>query len=141
MADRKSLCHPVIIQTYKAARKRKMQRLTKHYSLFDLEPNLKKEWHPSLNGKLTPQNVKIGKIRKSDHFLINFLSILRFLTKLNSASLIKRTFPRGSIFSFSAFEKTGKTEWLFYENLLLTILTQKINAALKAPSESTLRTI
>ena len=41
-----------------------MQRLTKHYSLFDLEPNLKKEWHPSLNGKLTPQNVTVALSKK-----------------------------------------------------------------------------
>ena len=36
-----------------------MQRLTKHYSLNDLEPDLVKEWHPTANRKVTPRNVTI----------------------------------------------------------------------------------
>jgi hypothetical protein len=36
-----------------------MQRLTKHYSLNEIEPDLVKEWHPTANGKLTPRNVTI----------------------------------------------------------------------------------
>jgi hypothetical protein len=36
-----------------------MQRLTKHYSLFEIEPKLVKEWHPTANGKLTPRKVNI----------------------------------------------------------------------------------
>jgi hypothetical protein len=41
-----------------------MQRLTKHYSLFDLEPRLKKEWHPSLNDKINPRNVTLAFQKK-----------------------------------------------------------------------------
>ncbi|MBT8372516.1 MAG: zinc-ribbon domain-containing protein [Deltaproteobacteria bacterium] len=36
-----------------------MQRLTKHYSLTDLEPDLVKEWHPTANGDVNPRNVTI----------------------------------------------------------------------------------
>ncbi len=36
-----------------------MQRLSKHNSLFETEPELLKEWHPTLNGKLTPRKVSI----------------------------------------------------------------------------------
>ena len=41
-----------------------MNRLTKNASLFEIEPNIVKEWHPSANGKLTPRNVKIGYPKK-----------------------------------------------------------------------------
>ncbi len=36
-----------------------MQRLTKHYSLYEMEPKLVKEWHPTANGKLTPRKLNI----------------------------------------------------------------------------------
>jgi hypothetical protein len=36
-----------------------MQRLTKHYSLYEMEPELIKEWHPTANGNLTPRKVNI----------------------------------------------------------------------------------
>ena len=36
-----------------------MQRLTKHYSLYEIEPKLVKEWHPTANGNLTPRKVNI----------------------------------------------------------------------------------
>jgi len=35
-----------------------MRRLKKNCSLFELEPFLVKEWHPTANGHLTPRNVK-----------------------------------------------------------------------------------
>jgi len=37
-----------------------MQRLTKHYSLYEMEPKLVKEWHPTANGKLTPRKLNIA---------------------------------------------------------------------------------
>ncbi len=37
-----------------------MQRLTKHYSLYEMEPKLVKEWHPTANGKLTPRKLNIN---------------------------------------------------------------------------------
>ncbi len=36
-----------------------MQRLTKHNSLYEKEPELVKEWHPTANGNLTPRKVDI----------------------------------------------------------------------------------
>lgn len=36
-----------------------MQRLTKHNSLYEKEPELVKEWHPTANGNLTPRKVNI----------------------------------------------------------------------------------
>jgi hypothetical protein len=36
-----------------------MKRLKKNCCLFELEPFLVKEWHPTANGHLTPRNVKI----------------------------------------------------------------------------------
>lgn len=36
-----------------------MKRLKKNCTLFELEPFLVKEWHPTANGQLTPRNVKI----------------------------------------------------------------------------------
>jgi len=41
-----------------------MKRLKKNSSLFEIEPNLVKEWHPSTNGNLTPRNVNIGYAKK-----------------------------------------------------------------------------
>ena len=41
-----------------------MQRLTKNFPLFDLEPGLVSEWHPSSNGKLTPRNVTLAYPKK-----------------------------------------------------------------------------
>ena len=41
-----------------------MQRLTKNFPLFDLEPVLVSEWHPSSNGKLTPRNVTLAYTKK-----------------------------------------------------------------------------
>jgi hypothetical protein len=41
-----------------------MQRLTKHYSLSEIEPDLVKEWHPTANGKLNPRNVTIVHPKK-----------------------------------------------------------------------------
>ncbi len=41
-----------------------MKSLKKHSSLFEIAPNLVKEWHPSANGDLTPRNVKIGYPKK-----------------------------------------------------------------------------
>jgi hypothetical protein len=37
-----------------------MQGLTKHYSLYEMKPELVKEWHPSANGNLTPRKVNIN---------------------------------------------------------------------------------
>ena len=37
-----------------------MRRWKKNSSLFDVAPNVVKEWHPTSNGNLTPRNVKIG---------------------------------------------------------------------------------
>ena len=36
-----------------------MQRSTQHNSLYKMEPELVKEWHPSANEKLTPRKVEI----------------------------------------------------------------------------------
>ena len=36
-----------------------MQKLTKHYILYEMEPELVKEWHPTANGNLTPRTVNI----------------------------------------------------------------------------------
>lgn len=36
-----------------------MQRSTQHNSLYKLEPELVKEWHPTANGNLTPRKVEI----------------------------------------------------------------------------------
>ena len=41
-----------------------MKSLKKHSSLFEIAPNLVKEWHPSANGNLTPRNMKIGYPKK-----------------------------------------------------------------------------
>jgi hypothetical protein len=41
-----------------------MQRLTKYYSLFELEPSLKREWHPSRNAGLNPGKVTIAYRKK-----------------------------------------------------------------------------
>ena len=41
-----------------------MKSLKKHSSLFEISPNLVKEWHPTANGDLTPRNVKIGYPKK-----------------------------------------------------------------------------
>jgi len=41
-----------------------MKRLKKHSSLFEIAPNLVKEWHPTTNGDLTPRSVKIGYPKK-----------------------------------------------------------------------------
>jgi len=41
-----------------------MNSLKKHSSLFEIAPNLVKEWHPSANGNLTPRNVNIGYAKK-----------------------------------------------------------------------------
>jgi hypothetical protein len=41
-----------------------MRRLTKNSSLFEIAPNLVKEWHPTANGDLTPRSVKIGYPKK-----------------------------------------------------------------------------
>jgi hypothetical protein len=40
-----------------------MQGLTKHHSLYELKPELVKEWHPSANGKLTPRKVNINYLK------------------------------------------------------------------------------
>lgn len=37
-----------------------MQRLKKNCSLFEIEPALIKEWHPSANGQLSPRKVTVG---------------------------------------------------------------------------------
>jgi hypothetical protein len=37
-----------------------MQRLKKNCSLFEINPALVKEWHPSANGNLTPRNVTVA---------------------------------------------------------------------------------
>ena len=37
-----------------------MKSLKKHSNLFEMAPDLVKEWHPTANGDLTPRNVKIG---------------------------------------------------------------------------------
>jgi len=37
-----------------------MKRLKKNSSLFEMAPNLVKEWHPTANGGLTPRSLKIG---------------------------------------------------------------------------------
>ena len=36
-----------------------MQKLPNYYSLYEMEPELVKEWHPTANGNLTPRNVNI----------------------------------------------------------------------------------
>ncbi len=41
-----------------------MRRFTKNCNLYDCAPELVKEWHPSANGRLTPQNTKIAYKRK-----------------------------------------------------------------------------
>jgi len=41
-----------------------MNSLKKHSNLFEIAPNLVKEWHPSANGNLTPRNVNIGYAKK-----------------------------------------------------------------------------
>jgi Probable Zinc-ribbon domain len=41
-----------------------MKSLKKHSSLFEIAPNLVKEWHPSANDNLTPRNVNIGYAKK-----------------------------------------------------------------------------
>jgi len=41
-----------------------MKRLKKRSSLFEIAPNLVKEWHPSANGKLTPRSVIIDYPKK-----------------------------------------------------------------------------
>jgi hypothetical protein len=41
-----------------------MKRLKKNSSLFEIAPNLVKEWHPTTNGDLTPRSVKIGYPKK-----------------------------------------------------------------------------
>ena len=41
-----------------------MNRLKKHSSLFETDPILVKEWHPTANGDLTPRSVKIGYSKK-----------------------------------------------------------------------------
>jgi hypothetical protein len=40
-----------------------MQGLTKHHSLYELKPELVKEWHPSANGNLTPRKVNINYLK------------------------------------------------------------------------------
>jgi len=40
-----------------------MQGLTKHHSLYELKPELVKEWHPSANGNLTPRKVNINNLK------------------------------------------------------------------------------
>ena len=41
-----------------------MRRIIKNSLLYDLEPDLVKEWHPSANGALTPRKVTIGHAKK-----------------------------------------------------------------------------
>ena len=41
-----------------------MKSLKKYSSLYEIAPNLVKEWHPSANGNLTPRNVNIGYAKK-----------------------------------------------------------------------------
>jgi hypothetical protein len=41
-----------------------MNRLKKHSSLFETDPILVKEWHPTANGDLTPRSLKIGYSKK-----------------------------------------------------------------------------
>lgn len=41
-----------------------MKKLKKNSSLFDVAPNLVKEWHPTANSSLTPRNVKIIYAKK-----------------------------------------------------------------------------
>ena len=41
-----------------------MQRIIKNYPIFDIEPDLVTEWHPSSNGKLTPRNVTLAYTKK-----------------------------------------------------------------------------
>ena len=41
-----------------------MQRLTIHYCLSDIEPDLVKEWHPTANGKVNPRNVTLAYPKK-----------------------------------------------------------------------------
>ncbi len=41
-----------------------MRRIIKNSSLYDLAPDLVKEWHPSANSTLTPRNVTIGYGKK-----------------------------------------------------------------------------
>jgi len=41
-----------------------MRRFTKNCNLYDCAPELVKEWHPSANGRLTPQNAKIAYTKK-----------------------------------------------------------------------------
>jgi hypothetical protein len=36
-----------------------MQKLSKQYSIYEMEPALVKEWHPTANGNLTPRKVNI----------------------------------------------------------------------------------
>ena len=41
-----------------------MRRVIKNSLLYDMEPDLVKEWHPSANGSLTPRKVTIGYAKK-----------------------------------------------------------------------------
>ena len=41
-----------------------MRRITKNSSLYDLAPDLVKEWHPSANAGLSPRKVTIGYAKK-----------------------------------------------------------------------------
>ncbi len=41
-----------------------MKRLKKNSILFDIEPVLVKEWHPTANGDLTPRKIKISHPKK-----------------------------------------------------------------------------
>ena len=41
-----------------------MKSVSKLSSLFDIAPSLVKEWHPSVNGNLTPRNVKMNYAKK-----------------------------------------------------------------------------
>ena len=41
-----------------------MKRLKKNLTLFEIMPTLVKEWHPTANGDLTPQNVKLDYPKK-----------------------------------------------------------------------------
>ncbi len=41
-----------------------MKKLNNNISLFEIAPNLVKEWHPTANGNLTPRNLEIGYPKK-----------------------------------------------------------------------------
>lgn len=41
-----------------------MRRFKKNCNLYDCAPELVREWHPSANGRLTPQNAKIAYTKK-----------------------------------------------------------------------------